>query len=190
MFGQLLDGLFEFGPATAALKSHGQGRGIETLDSLRLQAFEIFVREHGVGQLDESGVRRIVDQDVAGISHEGHEGHDEFFADGIDGWIGHLSKELFEVGIQQLRFFIQHRQRTVAAHGAGGLAPGCRHHSHNGLQILPGVAEFTLALQEIVAFGRRRSDIVEETMQDDFVFLDPAPIGQPPGIEAFDFVIS
>src|SRR5439155_11713293 len=54
-------------------------------------------------------------------------GHDDFFADAVDWWIGGLREELLEIIEQLLGLVRQHRQRSIGAHRADRLVAVARH---------------------------------------------------------------
>mmetsp|Transcript_32603 Transcript_32603/g.79532 ORF Transcript_32603/g.79532 Transcript_32603/m.79532 type:complete len:1230 (+) Transcript_32603:1174-4863(+) len=68
------------------------------------------------------------------------ERHDHTLADGVDGRVGDLGKELLEVLVEKPRLEGQASQRGVVTHGPEGLLAVCSHRCHDGINRLGGVA--------------------------------------------------
>ena len=61
-------------------------------------------------------------QEIALGSDRALQGHNDFFADGIDGRVGDLSKELLEIIVNQTRLIGKTGQCRVVAHRAHRIA--------------------------------------------------------------------
>ena len=85
---------------------------------------------------------------LPGRADEGHQRHDQLFADGVDGRVGDLGEELLEVPVEQLRMLGEHGQGLVGAHRAHRLVAGGGHGVEDVLEVFSGVAEVALALEE------------------------------------------
>ena len=131
-------------------------------------------------QLDQARLVRAFGQDVGVRAEEGHERHDQFFANRVDRRVGDLGEELLEVPVEELRLLRQHRERLVGAHRADRFVAGDRHGVEDQLDVLAGVAEVALAAQQAAGLGRQRRDRAEEAVDGDLVLLDPAPVGLAP----------
>jgi hypothetical protein len=81
-------------------------------------------------------------------SDEGHQRHHQLFADGVDRRIGDLREVLLEIGVEQLRFVGERRDRRVGAHRADGFLAGRRHRLHQDLDVFLRVAKALLAIEQ------------------------------------------
>ncbi len=87
-------------------------------------------------------------KEVAFRPQGGSGGGDDLLTDAVNGGVGHLGEELLEIGIEELGLVRQNRQRGVVAHGGDRLDGIGRHRRQNAAQLLEGVAEGHLALQQ------------------------------------------
>ena len=87
-------------------------------------------------------------EEVGSRTDEGDERHHQLLPDRIDGRVGDLGEVLLEIGIEQLGPVRHGRDRRVIAHGADGLLARLGHGRHQQLQILLGVTEGLLAIEE------------------------------------------
>ena len=168
------------GAVAVGREADGQGAAGEVGDVEAAHAGQVLVGEDGVVQLDQPRLVGAFGQDVGVRAEEGHERHDQFLADGVDGRVGHLREELLEVPVEQLRLFGEDGQRLVGPHGADRLVAGDRHGVEYQLDVLAGVAEVLLAAEQAAGLGRGRRDGAEEAVDGDLVLLDPAPVGLAP----------
>ena len=81
------------------------------------------------------------------------ERHHELLADGVDGRVGDLREVLPEVVRERLRARGEHRDRVVRAHRPDRLFRSLGHRGHEELDVLAGVAERLLALEERLVGG-------------------------------------
>ncbi len=146
---------FQPGCSLCCRKQNRQGRGLQPRPVDAAQLLQFVVADDRGGQLDLPARLRLRMTEVALGAQGSRGGGDDFLANAVDGRIGDLGEELFEIGIEQLRLFRQHGQRRIVAHGADRLdAVGC-HRRQPGAQILEGVAEGLLPLQQGRRFRRR-----------------------------------
>ena len=137
----------------------------------------------------------------------GVHGRDQFFADGVQGRIGDLGKQLLEVVEQQLRLVGQDGDRRVVAHGPHGFVPMGRHWADEDLQLLAGVSEgplpffqrrqvesgYVVRLQKVVqvlhvlvqpgAIGLARTDLVLDLVVGDDAAADRVDQEQASGLQ-------
>ena len=69
-------------------------------------------------KLDQFGALGRFHEDVSAVAYVGHDRHDLFFPDGVDGRIGDLGEALVEVVKEGMVFFGERGQGAGAAHGA------------------------------------------------------------------------
>ena len=79
---------------------------------------------------------------------EGHERHHQLLADRVDRRVGDLGEVLLEIGVEELRLVGQRRDRRVVAHRADRFLAGGGHRLHQDAQVLLGVAEGLLAIEQ------------------------------------------
>ena len=94
-------------------------------------------------------------EEVRARPDDGDERHHELFADGVDGGVGDLREVLAEVVREGLRMRGEHRDRVVRPHRPDRLLRVLGHRGHEELEVLAGVAERLLALEQRLVRGRR-----------------------------------
>ncbi len=67
--------------------------------------FHLFHGENGMGDLQLPAVFRRLGKQIQFFPQGDLHRHDQFLPNGVDGRVGHLSKKLFEIMEQELRFF-------------------------------------------------------------------------------------
>ena len=124
------------------------------------------------------GVRHALEiEQVRPRPDDRDEAHHQLLADRIDRRVGHLREVLLEVGEQELRLVGQRRDRRVVAHGADRLFPGRRHRRHQDLEVLLGVAEGLLAIEQQQVRDRRRFRGRRQILEHDLRALQPLAVG-------------
>ena len=123
-------------------------------------------------------------EEVRARPDDGDERHHELFADGVDGRVGDLREVLPEVVREGLRMRREHRDRVVRPHRTDRLLGVLGHRGHEELDVLAGVAERLLALEQRLVRGRRLGAAVRrEVLEPDLGFVEPplpgARRGQP-----------
>ena len=103
--------------------------------------------------------------------------HHDLFADRVDRWVRDLREQLLEVVRQVLRPARQHRRRVVRAHRADRLLAGQHHRRQQELDVLLGVAERLLAVQQGLGIGRHGADHVRQVVQADLGLVEPVLVG-------------
>ncbi len=131
-------------------------------------------------------------QPIAVRSGQHFHGHDQLLADRVDRRIGHLRKELLEVGIKQARLLGEHGQRGVVAHGTDGFLAGFAHGLEDRRrrgEFLLGVTGGELLLHERRAGRRLR---FERWRADDVldVLAEPPAIRLLLRVEILDLVVA
>jgi len=117
---------------------------------------------------------------------------DDLLPHRVDGRVGDLGEELLEVGEQQLRALRQHGQRHVVAHGAEGLHSIPGHGRHEDPQVLVGVPEGVLTLEQRCpdfcrgCAGRDRWEVSQLHQ----VLIEPLPIGPGGGHGRLQLVVA
>ena len=116
--------------------------------------FQVDVAEDGLHHL-EAHVRPpgVEPQQVGPGTDQRDQRHHQFLADGIDGRIGDLGEALLEVVVEHLRPLREHRLGGVAAHGPHRVLPAHRHRPEEELEVLLGVAESLLAVEQGLRVG-------------------------------------
>ena len=61
------------------------------------------------------------------------QGHNDFFTNGVDWWIGDLRKALFEIVVEHAWLFRHHGQGRIVAHGAQRIAKLFNHREQHEL---------------------------------------------------------
>ena len=69
----------------------------------------------------------IQPQQIGAGSNVGHQRHDEFLADRVNGRVGDLGEALLEIIVEQTRAVGEHGQRGINPHRADWLLTGQRH---------------------------------------------------------------
>ena len=94
----------------------------------------------------DAAIFGFVTQKIAvGTDGDGGVGH-RFFTQSVNGRVGHLGKELFEIMKQRRMFVRQHRQGYIMPHGHDGLASCFRHRQNLFKHILIGIAKGAIKL--------------------------------------------
>ena len=138
----------------------------------------------------DRAVRALLLQEIAvrtdvygGVSHY-------FLPEGVNGRVGHLGKELFEIVEQQLMLLGQHRQGRVVTHGERRLHAVLCHRDDLILDVLIGVTEdlvqpvaHLLSVNRDLAVGDLKVRQMEE------IAVQPFPVGAPAGIVGFALLV-
>ena len=151
---------------------------------------QIRVAENGAFQLQHGAVFGLFHQQVAVGAHVDGGVGDDLFADGVDGRVGDLGKELLEVVEQRLMLFGEHRQRNVDAHGGDLLAGVERHGDHAGLQLLIGIAEGAVErVAELLVVGFDGLVGQRQVGQLHQMLVQPLAVGLAGGVVALELVV-
>ena len=140
--------------------------------------FEIAIGQDRLANLKALALRiALVVEQVGTRSDEGHEAHDELFADRIDRRVRHLREVLLEISIKQLRLVRHGRDRRVGAHRADGFLAGDAHRREQDRQVFLRIAEGLLAIEQrhIGARGARLDAL--EVFEHDLRAVEPFAIG-------------
>ena len=108
---------------------------------------------------------------------DGHEAHDQLFADRIDRRVGYLGEVPLEIGEEELRPVRQRRDGRVVAHGADRFLARHRHGRHQDAQVLLGVPEGLLAIEQREVRERRLFRLGGRSSSTIWVALEPLLIG-------------
>ncbi len=154
----------------------------QTFNVEPLDPFEFLVGENRLLELKLAAVtRRLLEQIMFGANRRFGRGH-QFLANRIDRRIRHLREQLFEVVVKRLRLVRQYGERSVRAHRSNRLLPIGRHRREDRLEILDGVAERLLLLEQLVVFevvNRRRAARFGQRLEGDQAAVEPRAIRLP-----------
>ena len=118
------------------------------------QLLHIRLIQDGLRDFKSHGRVDLVDVQQIGLgTNEGDQRHHNRFANGVDGRVGHLRKELLEVVVERFIFRRQHSQWAVIAHGANALLTVGSHGGHQEFDVLLGVTKRLLEIQESLFGG-------------------------------------
>jgi len=111
--------------------------------------FQIVVGEDGLAHFQALllGIASRIEQVRTGPI-EGHETHDEFFADRVDRRVGHLREILLEIGVKQLRAVDKAEMGVSVPIEPDSLLAGRGHWGEEDGQILLRIAERLLAIEQ------------------------------------------
>ena len=144
----------------------------------RADFFQVRIGEDRLAHLEPLGVRHAFEvEQIRPRADDGDEAHHQLFADRIDRRVGDLREVLLEVGEQELRLVRQRRDRRVVAHGADRLFAGRRHRRHQDFQVLLGVAEGLLAIEQRQVGDRRGLRGRRQLLELDLRAVEPLLIG-------------
>ena len=132
--------------------------------------------------------RGLLEQ-VTLTANEAFNRSNQFLADGVQGRVSNLGKQLLKVVEKQLVFVGQHGQGGVIAHGTHRLVGRNGHWGGEHPQFLGGVAKGALLLNQILALedlGRRG---LGQVVQGDLVFLEPLAVGLAAGKGLLEFLV-
>ncbi len=135
--------------------------------------------------------RRLLEQVLLRADGGLGRGH-HLFANRIDRRIGDLREKLLEIIEQRLRPVREHRQRRVGAHRAHRLLRVHRHRRHDDPEILEGVAERLLELEQVVlrvAVDRRRLRGLGQRVEIDHLLVEPLAIRLARRHRLLDFLV-
>ena len=119
----------------------GDGLHVETRLLHMPDLHQVRRGEDRVVDLEHLAVLRLFLEEVAVVADIDGGVCDYLLADGVDGRIGDLCKELFEVVEQRLPPVVQYGQGNIDPHGGGGLGPGPCHGEDGVAHVLIGIAE-------------------------------------------------
>ena len=140
----------------------------------RADLFQVGIGENRLPHFEPLGVRHAFEvEQVWPRPDDRNQAHHQFFADRVDRRVGYLGEVLLEIGEQQLRPVRQGRDRRVVAHGADGFFAGRRHRRHQDLEILLGVSERLLTIEQWQVRDRRRFGRARQVLQYDLGALQP-----------------
>ena len=157
----------------------------------RADLLQVPVGQHRLADLETPLRRRVVDaQQVGARADEGQERHHQLLADRVDRRVGDLGEDLLEIRIEQLGARRQRRYRGVGAHRADGFLSGQSHRRHQELEILLGVAEGLLAVEQRQPVGLSdRGGRRGQVLQHDLRAVEPFLVGPDRGQAGLDVVV-
>ena len=140
----------------------------------RADFLQVLVGEDGLARLQALDRRHALEvEQVRPRADDRDQAHHELLADRIDRRVRHLGEVLLEIGEQQLGLVGQGRDRRVVAHRADRLVAGGAHRRHQDLEVLLGVAEGLLAIEQGQVGERRRGLRRRQLFEHDLGVLQP-----------------
>ena len=140
-------------------------------------------------QLQRVAVLRGGREDIALGADVADERHDHLLADGVDGRVGDLREQLFEVVEERLRLVGEAGKRRVDAHGAEGLFAVGGHGSHQRANVFVGVAKCPLAADDGGMVRAVNLEGFGKLVERDLVFFEPLAVRLHAGKLGFQFVV-
>ena len=132
----------------------------------------------------------MVDVEQVGLgTNEGHQRHHNRFANRVDGWVGHLCKQLLEVVVQRFVFIGQNCQGAVVTHGAQCFFASLRHRCQQELDVFLGSTKSLLQVEQFfVGNGGVGGDFFHVIQFDAQVF-NPLLVGLAAGQVRLEFFV-
>ncbi len=191
----LLDREFDTLDAAAGIPADVDRLAAECAVERRLDRADlgkVLVGEDRLADFEPLVRARVAAQQVGARADHRQQAHHQFLADRVDRRVGDLCEVLLEVVEQQPRTVRQHRDRGVAAHRADRIVARLRHRLEEAEDVLLGVAERLLALQQVARrLGHRRQfglDVVE-VFQLVLRVVEPLGIGLGPRELGLQFLV-
>ena len=170
-------------------EKHGESRSQEIPCAHAAQLLQVPVGHDGMAFLERVAKLGRLVQDVPLPPDVIVEGHDQIFANGVDGGIRDLREHLLEVVKEQLRFVGKTGEGCVRPHRPYGLLTLCRHGNQNGLQIFVCISEGPLPHQDGGVVGRLDAGWIGQVLQRNLVLFQPLGIGLARGQLLFDLLV-
>ena len=148
--------------------------------------------QHGLGDFKAHGWVDLVDvQQIRFRADEGHQAHHNRFPNRVDGRIGHLREQLFEVVVKRFIFIRQHGERAIVTHRTNGFFAVGSHRCNQEFHIFLGETKGLLAIQQRdLAFGFGRGFAAAlHVVQTDAQVFNPLLVGFAVGESGFEFFI-
>ncbi len=165
-----------------------EGGGPEAVEFDLAQLRELLVVEQRVIEPDHAAALRPGLEEIAFGSEEGLRRGDELFTDTVERRVRDLRENLFKILIEVLRLLREHREGRVVAHR------GYRLHASGGggpeehAEILVGVAESELALEDTIDLDRFRSLRCGKILEENAVLVEPLLVGLR-GVDALLYLV-
>ena len=153
-------------------------------------ALELLIVEDRLRHLQPHMARCALEvEQIGSRPDERHQRHHQLLADRIDRRVGHLGEVLLEIGVEQLGAVGQGGNRRVGAHRADRFLAGLGHRLHQELDILLGIAESLLAIDQRHLGAAALAGGERQVAQHDLRALEPVAIGVAAGEIALQLVI-
>ena len=154
-------------------------------------AREVFVAEDRAVEVDEARPFGV-ESDVGGRSAQhGENRHHAALPDGVDGRVGDLCEELFEVVGQVLALLGEDGQRGVGPHGADGFLPFLERRLQDDFEVFARDAiEELVAEQGFLIHLDGCGDVEGQIFEGDAVFVEPIAVGQSLADDRLDLFIA
>ena len=124
------------------------GRRMQRSIGVPAEPLELEVGEDRLLQLHVVDDLGLVGEQVSLWPDVSAQAHHDLLANGVDRRVRDLGEALLEVGVQRWPVVAEDREGEVVAHRAGWLAPVAQQRREQDAQILLGVAEGELALEQ------------------------------------------
>ncbi len=128
-------------------------------------------------------------QQVTFGTNEAFKTHDHFFANRVNRWIGHLSKQLLEVVINHTRLVGEDRQGCIITHRADRILLGVDQAVEHELNGFGGITKRLHALENGFVIKAMRLVVGTDVGQFNAIFAKPLTIGATGSERAFEFFI-
>ena len=140
--------------------------------------FELMVAQNGMFKRHGVTGQRVFSQQIGVAADEAGEGHDQSFPDGVDGRVGDLGEQLFEIAAQVLWLVAEYGQRNIGPHRADGFLTVEAHRGDEVIEVFGGITEGLLIFEDLVVFEMGESDAgFGQLFQPDLVFVEPFGVG-------------
>ena len=166
----------ETGCAVRRLEQNRQGHRFEVRPVLCLDLRKVGIRQHRTFNPDPLSITRLRIGNVAfRTQHDDGRGH-QLFTQGINRRIGHLSKQLFKIVIQQLCTVRENGQRRIITHGASRFTTVTRHRQQQHTKLFEGIPEGLLTLNQLVTGQTCDRTRIRKVFQEHAVISQPLRI--------------
>ena len=156
---EVVEGLRQSRPTRSHRVEDGQMGHLEAGQIERGQAGKLVVAQQRVVHLDAVSMFSGGVEDVALWPQQAVAAGDQLLADGVEGRVCYLGKQLAEVVIEQLGLVGQHGQRRVVAHRAERFHSLLSHRRQNKAQIFKGVSKRLLLHDDWMRRGKYGTQI-------------------------------
>ena len=154
-----------------------KGFGLKNTGVDASDLFQFMIVQYRMFKSEGMTAQRILIEQVTIIANKCSERHDHPFPYRINGRIGNLGKQLFEIAAQVLRLITEHSQRNVGTHRPDWFFAIAGHGGYNGIQVFGAVPKGFLVFKYLIMFevGEHYPGF-GKFFQPDLVFVQPFAI--------------
>ena len=154
-------------------------------------AGEVFIAEDGAVQVDEARPFRAEPDIGRCPAQHGKNGHHAALPDGVNGRVGDLGKELFEVVGQVLALPGKDGKGGIGPHGARRFLPLFERRLQDDVEVFARDAvEELIAEQGLFVHLHGCGDVEGQVLKGDAVFVEPIAVGQSLADDGLDLFIA